>query len=126
MNEYFTKEYIELAKDKRIQGLRATVEDLKMGDYFYDISIQHNPIFIIGRNDKAWCRPEITWLPTGDQLDGAIVKLNPDYSCRHFYSTSKSMWLWYATTNIEPYIIFENTNPLIARINLLLQLIGDE
>jgi len=80
----FTKEYIKECEDKRIQELKPKVEDFVMGDWFYNIAMKLNPIFIIGRKDKAWCREEIIWLPTGDQLDDEIVEICEELKYSNF------------------------------------------
>ncbi len=115
----FTKDYIELAKDKRIQGLRA---EWQMGDFMYysdgTIDVMHPKL------DNG----TPIWLPRGDDLDREICKI-----CDNYWSYKTEHFLtWYTSVSKhtcyseEIIYITNNVNPLIAKIKLLLQLLECE
>ena len=131
----FTKEYIELCKDKKIQKLRAKI---KFGDWIaYKEDKSLFSIFTDQReDDDEWdtfsemqerLRKDRTWLPTGDQLDEEIIKTISQY--RHYvYACS-----YYFENKIYSVIIdgsilreYSDTNPLICKLKLLLELLKVE
>ena len=146
--KYFTKEYIELCKDKKVQELRP---DIKCGDYCINIERSH---MFLNTEDYEPGRKEyrnnLTWLPTGDQLDEEIVKIcekktiipkpNIDgYSISYHFDMFFDKEKKYYNAKIicfkefdkgglksgalDRTIEFTDTNPLIAKILLLIQLL---
>lgn len=113
----FTKKYIELCKNEKIQELRP---EWQMGDFMYyfdgTIDVMHPKL------DNG----TPIWLPTGDQLDEEIIKIckEKEYYYTISYSFAEQDYLW--TTIVTPEkqspIITNNSNPLIAKLKLLLQL----
>jgi hypothetical protein len=125
----FTKEYIELCKNEKVQGLKSK---LKYGDWFaendsrgyvgiVENEVRHNEFLYQDRNS-------IYWLPTGDQLDEEIVKICREKGTREycystkFYPNSVSVK---AKINNDIYDYHEGNNPLIAKIKLLIKLLEE-
>ena len=120
----FTKEYIELCKNEKIQGLRKVL--LKYGDWY---SNEYDSIFLVhgGLSDS-----NKIWLPTGDQLDEEIVKIckEKNHNIRMHYIKEgdyhSGYWdigYYYSADFDIPLYVEANTNPLIAKIKLLIQLL---
>ena len=132
----FTKDYIELCKDKRIQELRS---ELKNFDYCIVIETKNIGLYKDFKmiaclpTDKGFHsinREMFLFLPNGDQLDEEIIKI-----CK------ENMWGYETIFEYQTYYlkVFEiddranditnnvcNDNPLIAKIKLLIQLLGKE
>lgn len=144
MNKYFTKEYIELCKDERIQKLRFELKLVdfvihKKGDYpiFYVKHIlqgdDKGKIYVINDGvcweDECY-RDKLVWLPTGDQLDEEIVKICKGkityrYNFAYCIHCPCEAVVWfYDTCGI--YVYGRSYNPLIAKIKLLLKLLESE
>ena len=122
----FTKEYIKECDCKEIQGLR---ENFQEGDWVWARNIKE---FLLINKDVELdnCGPCI-WLPTGDDLDREIVKIvgNDDKSFYQFYYEHTYADYYKATfnttaTGFKP-INHVSTNPLIAKILLLKQLLKE-
>ena len=132
MNEYFTKEYIELCNDKRIQELRLSKKlsdyyklQLNSGDWVYSIGYNAElSAFNQNMNHKLYI-----WLPTGDQLDEEIIKICKKYEANYYitYNGLNDSLIVESLLNqcgiIEFDIVERNDNPLIAKLKLLLQLL---
>jgi len=111
----FTKEYIELCKDKRVQELRP---ELERGDW-YEL---HGLIFLLANLHGS--RQKITWLPTGDQLDEEIIKIADKHNAEYGAIRLKAKkWRVFYGCYVRTEN-FEHDNPLIAKIKLLLQLLN--
>lgn len=132
----FTKEYIDLCKSEKIQGLRKYTDTtdyldwlkLDKGDWVYNF----NPLYKDENIDTTTgdCELDFStflWLPTGDQLDEEIVKIckGKDYS----YNITFSVETWFIGVGdkVSPkdYILIQSPNPLIAKINLLIKLLEE-
>ena len=127
MMNNFTKEYIELCKNEKVQWLRPKFE---YGDWIFHKFIPiHSPRTTTLKDyggDSVYenkFRDEFIWLPTGDQLDDEIVKICKengwyifeylgDYMNR-VYDYDKSIQIEWASDD----------NPLIAKIKLLIKLL---
>jgi len=130
--KYFTKEYIELCRDERIQKLKKV---FKAGDIVqyktflpecYGGSLSKN-IMVMDR------REDLTWLPTGDQLDEEIVKIckrnKYDYYSIFIQKEGYKDYVAFIRDNIgnQLHKLYMNyNNPLIAKIKLLLELLEKE
>lgn len=147
-----SKEYIELCKNEKVQGLRP---ELRTYDYYYfyypcinkeappatgvSIVIEEYPGQSYEFNKQ---RNNNYWLPTGDQLDEEIVKIIDsisDEGNRHFefnyLPLNKTFYCAFhydiCCENNEDYkgnpiIELWDTNPLIAKIKLLISLLDKE
>jgi len=131
----FSKEYIELCKSEKIQGLRPRFE---FGDYliykdrttlvslFTSENSYDDNFDFADRMDRL--RDDRLWLPTGDQLDQEIVKICKEMDWAYRVDVD-SNYCW--NTQCEIYSYDENemvaetqeSNPLIAKIKLLIQLL---
>jgi hypothetical protein len=114
----FTKKYIKECDCEEIQGLRKV--SLEYGDWYCMLDYSGT---WVGRKyrtteDLMWInRNEYTWLPTGDQLDEEIIKIikdNRDYSHN---DEERNYWTLHT---------INNSNPLIAKIKLLKQLLEEK
>ena len=113
----FTKEYIELCKNKKIQELRPILEN----DWYFS----YNEIRFVKINKyMEGLRNVCYWLPTGDQLDEEIIKI-----CK------ENIWIYrtgYAGADIYYAVVetgirdiyFNSDNLVIAKIKLLLELLN--
>ncbi len=137
MKTKFTKEYIELCKNKKIQELRPK---FKYGDWFvkedgdYDLSLCLLPS--LANNN----RENLIMILTDTQLEEEIIKICDDnhwdyrFEVLHGYHNLKRVWVeethiglgGYKEEDRYPFGIFEDTNPLIAKIKLLIQLLQQE
>jgi hypothetical protein len=125
----FSKDYIELAKDKRIQELRPTLNF----DYFAYKKLKYNEgvyqfysPYMEGVAEFNEDRGHIVWLPTSDQLDEEIIKIckkNKEYGYYFCYFDNDK---WCAECYTIKTYFFEDINPLIAKIKLLIQLLECE
>ncbi len=126
----FIKEYIELCKNEKVQGLRP---ELEYGDWVDG----GKPLLFLG--EEYYCndslvffedKPKYIWLPTGDQLDDEIVNIA---GYKGWYYTA-----CYYPDDYEYEILIEyedddmclnslhrshNKNPLIAKIEILIKLL---
>jgi len=124
--KYFTKEYIELCKDEKIQNLRGN--EWEMGDFMHyksgEIDVMHPKL------DNG----TPIWLPTGDQLDEEIIKVLKNNKNLDYKFTRQGMTKEYYAeiTNYKIYTGYHiihsknNINPLVAKIKLLLELLESE
>ena len=124
----FTKEYIELCKCKEVQELRPK---LKHGDWYFLKAIisgvEDEP-----RDGEALLygftylrdRENIIWLPTGDQLDEEIIKIctGKEWDYYFIYDWNPEKYYSEIKQNYRVVYSYNDTNPLIARLKLLLQL----
>lgn len=123
----FTKEYIDLCKNDKLQGLK---EFLSEGDYCIDINKEHWVEELI--TDVEWRRTESRiWLPTGDQLDEAIVKICKKHKWFYkvtFYASMTTCEIFPCEQEYEIAIHSQDSfnNPLIAKLKLLLSLLESE
>jgi hypothetical protein len=129
MNE-FTPEYIELAKNSKVQGLRP---ELEHGDYYFYRSNNEDFQSFWATVIKVKKGVGTIWLPTGDQLDQEIIKIC--HSDERLFG--RPYWQNY-NPFLDNYVVAisgeygrnfafgENANPLIAKISLLIQLLEGE
>ena len=120
----FTSDYISLCKNEKVQGLR---EFLSEGDYCVNIDSEHWFEELI--TDVEWKRTENRiWLPTSGQLDQHIIERLDDGSDYTFIYTNFSKEaghdnaIVYEGGEVKEQVIGE-TNPLIAKIKLLISLL---
>jgi len=125
----FTKEYIDLCKNNKLQGLR---KFLKKGDEvscIADLSFRDTII------EDSMNNPAIIWLPRPDQLDTIICdrlskmsKNGEDLSYNLGVSFSDGqMSVWQITVENRDYVYEEmDINPLIAKIKLLISILEEE
>jgi hypothetical protein len=120
----FDKDYIDLCKNPKVQGLR---KELEKEDFIIsecELIRRINPDYIIKRND-------FTWLPTGDQLDQHIIEQLDDGSDYTFIYTNFSKEaghynaIVYEGGEVKEQIIYEE-NPLICKLKLLISLLKEE
>jgi len=144
MNNNFTKEYIKECDCEEIQRLR---KKLKVWDLCFDrfYKFKIDILMVKTLPNKFWKtyamseqkymgadysrnRGKVVWLPTGDQLDEEIVRIS-----------EKSYWSYRISVFYSPFVnwrcgVFKpqeeftelyvlNSNPLIAKIKLLKQLL---
>lgn len=124
----FSEEYIKECDCPEIQGLRKTIE---YADWFYNkelgICVTKCIHFKIDRDNAVW-------LPTSGQLDEEIVKICKKINCDYQIGTcTKPDYGWWGQINSrdledpEDIILIEvATNPLIAKIRLLKQLLEEK
>ena len=129
----FTKEFIELAKDKRIQELRP---ELQLGDWYY-MTVAEEFILV----DEGWfedCKKLFNneiWLPTGDQLTREILKrcytynLNLECFSEH-YCKKPNCQKWGISIEADNHVVNHELNRevwdediLVAKLKLLLELL---
>jgi len=119
----FTKEYRELCNNEKIQGLKSK---LKYGDWFaendsrgyvgiVENEVRHNEFLYQDRNS-------IYWLPTGDQLDEEIVKICKEKKWTYRITYTK---VCIAYIIQDSHYSTSDTNPLIAKIKLLIKLLEE-
>jgi len=127
MNKYFTGEYVGEAVGKEIQGLRPKLDiyDFYVGNYFiHSIKI----ISPADSSDYYKARKDLTWLPTGDQLDEEIINIcdekNYNYKCYRQYKQWITVIDFFDNSCREIITKFSanSYNPLIAKIRLLKEL----
>jgi len=127
----FTPEYIELCKSSKVQGLRRFLKEGDKVSCIADLSFRDTI------KEEVMNNPAIIWLPTGDQLDQEIVKIisnHKSYDYKFVYQVMAKIYYAEITdyslhpTDSGYYIVhsFNNTNPLIAKISLLIQLLKGE
>ncbi|MHA1302249.1 MAG: hypothetical protein ACTSPI_00915 [Candidatus Heimdallarchaeaceae archaeon] len=139
--KYFTKEYIELCKDERIQRLK---KRLRYGDWYIpnipkecsgEVTLNPTPN-VIGSWDLETTvsnnRRNIIWLPTGEQLDEEIIKIVSTsfdvYRCAYSCSEIMEKYSWHVQGVGEVTIkyTYKNKNPLVGKIKLLKKLKEEE
>jgi hypothetical protein len=155
MLNLFTPEYIELAKNSRVQELRPELKlcdkvcigDIKDSDVYAVIFASNRyggEYYRIVKSEKdkfyrSGFREKYFWLPTGDALDQEIVKIcdekkNWAYKILYIKVLTKEYnaeIIDYSTfdkeiNNFWVVYSFNNSNPLIARISLLIKLLEGE
>ena len=124
----FTKEYIELCKSEKVQGLK---KKYYQGDWIIpkDKKMMVNIFDGIERLDYLW-------LPTGDQLDDEIVKIIEEEARQSDYELKLSYNVEYEDAEYFTEILYPdgvirvpsqcNHNPLIAKIQLLIKLLEEK
>lgn len=124
----FTEDYIKECNCKEIQDLK---HGLEYGDWYS----YKNEIYLNAKGYNAFTnryvfKTKMCWLPTGDQLDKEIEKICDkdycEYEIKRQYlpiKLPKFRKEWDATAYKIPAIRFSNSNPLIAKIKLLKELI---
>jgi len=132
----FTPEYIELAKNSRVQELRGYIRyngrDHRIfleGDFRYWVSGEK---IIYQEIEDSYSYPENILLLTGDQLELELQKIcdkaKINYSTKYFYKIKQ----WrarvdgYLDENSYKLINEFHSNPLIAKISLLISLLEGE
>ena len=130
----FTKEYIELCKNEKIQGLRPhRINDYgeeqwqyKKWDFrFYTFT---DEIEILRNDDPdfSWVSTKDWWLPTCEQLDNEIMKICEKqkgiYEFR-YYSSADLFKTEISFTKSSNFVEADRHNPLIAKIKLLIKLL---
>ena len=127
-----TKEYIELCKNPKVQGLRP---ELIHFDFYSDDPPHSIGIWSCEAIKKySGNRKTILWLPTGDQLDQCIVDICKRHNLDYQVGTTKkpNYWWWVTITSRvgdpdENIVMVEaEENPLIAKLKLLLSLLESE
>ncbi len=117
----FTKEYIKECDCKEIQGLRP---ELEKGDYvrYGGVTrlIDVNPRGTLYASKHH--RKYITWLPTGDDLDDEIVGICHKLGWRYCTEWNKTEFIVRLGEGIN--YEFSESNPLIAKIKLLKELLN--
>jgi len=135
----FTKQYIKLCKNDKVQGLR---KELETDDRFIDKAFYKylNRIYTYELNappllhDVNENREKIIWLPTSGQLDQCIVDICKRHNLDYQVGTTKkpNYWWWVTTTSRigdpdENIIMVEaEENPIICKLKLLLSLLESE
>ena len=136
----FTKEYIDLCKNDKLQGLR---KELQHGDWvffgkpllFLDDGVIQVTSPIAKFEDK-----KIIWLPTSDQLDEIILNICKEKFDGYFqYEMCFITTEWYGTIRywqkskeymkddeLMRYAIKIEENPLICKLKLLISLLKEE
>ena len=72
----FTKQYIELCKNDKVQELR---KEIQADDWIYaDFSKTYHFVYMADIPNSQ--RDKVYWLPTGDQLDEEITKILAEMS----------------------------------------------
>lgn len=144
----YTKEFIELAKNKRVQELRPE-PNLIQGDWVFnnfrkDISFINYICLVgsttlnyglysknyagIGTTDPiSQTREDLIWLPTGDQLDEEIIKRLNEHEFYEVYFEPNICIVSYDSEDLDfKKITFSNPNSLIAKIKLLIALLEEK
>ena len=128
-----TKQYIDLCKNPKVQGLR---HEFYTGDVIYMSYV--NQWQIIDYNiDEIQTSPKFegwVWIPTSDQLDQCIVDICKRHNLDYQVGTTKkpNYWWWVTTTSRigdpdENIIMVEaEENPLICKLKLLISLLESE
>ncbi len=125
----FTKEYIDLCKNNKLQELRKEIQLYDWVNSFdYEAHIIEFEDYLKVANryrDKEY------WLPRSDQLDEAIIKFckldGSQYRCQYFKDKDSKYSFWF--TEIwwrDYYNRVEDSNLLIAKLKLLLSLLESE
>jgi hypothetical protein len=124
----FTKEYIELCKDKKIQKLRSKLYE---GDWYFDEKVTRvdiDRVFLFSYSMQIKDK-YIIWLPTGDQLDEEIEKIfesRKNYGVYNFISFGDEYGKRLYVGEALGIRLKGEHNPLIAKIKLLLELLKGE
>lgn len=131
----FTPEYIELCKDNRVQDL---ISGVHAGDWYcMECALQENGYKIYGNlEDRDWEVDDEIWLPTGDQLDENIIKIMTEkslqvkdntfsYNCGVSFHNGMVSQYEAEVRDYKSGLGFLDTNPLIAKIKLLIVLLKD-
>jgi hypothetical protein len=124
----FTKGYIDLCKFKEIQRLRPKLEK---GDWYVDMDyyMKEKEIMLYDYDFEVNREPLI-WLPIGDNLDAEIVKICKENKwCYSYFCVASDTFFSISAQKSDSGrndITFENTNPLIAKIHLLIKLLEEK
>ncbi len=127
--KHFTLEYIKECDCKEIQELH---DKIKIGDWIsFNTRVSICSIEVVTPHNSQFLRENTVWLPSGDQLDGEIVRIcnKPEgmYEYLVFYSGGDCNTV---AEKMRPlaeglnFIEFSNLNPLIAKIKLLKELLN--
>ena len=133
----FSKDYIELCKNPKVQGLR---KELETDDRFIDKAFYKylNRVYTYELNappllhDVNENREKIIWLPCSDQLDDEIVKICRGKKWAYCFrlvnmpDEYKDYEVYINDSDCDRYEYFNETNPLIAKIKLLIALLEEE
>ena len=116
----FTQEYIELCKSEKVQGLK---KKYYQGDWIIpkDKKMMVNIFDGIERLDYLW-------LPTGDQLDDEIEKICKKEHGIYDFKYCPNLDIYKAEISLTKSCNFVEAvkhNPLIAKIQLLIKLLGN-
>lgn len=114
--EQQAKEYIELCKNKKIQGLRP---ELNYGDWYIADEQEEYRVY----TGRLFSRYD--WLPTSGQLDEEIVKFCTNNYWYNLNYDTGGYSAEYGRDDITDYR-FVTINPLIAKIKLLIKLLESE
>ena len=127
MMNNFTKDYIELAKDKRVQELRHKLQE---GDWIVDGGF-YQPRVMIANIEHT--RKLYIWLPLSHQLDEEIIKIlkyiiennGTELLYRFEYTTNGREFLGEILypDDFERVKSQSDLNPLICKLKLLLELL---
>lgn len=126
MNEHITDKYIKKCDCEAIQGLRLLDQDggFFQGDWCYT-KLGSGCLSMITAK-SCWKSKVDIWLPTGDQLDDEIIKIVNKRRRREskyeivYYPNSVSLSV---KIDNDKYDNHKHSNPLIAKIKLLKQLL---
>lgn len=119
MNKYFTEEYIELCKDKKIQELKEQLDEDSLIKSECELIRKINPDYIPQRND-------FIWIPTGDEVEEEILKRCKEKEWYYEFSLGYDKQLYavlYKDYSEQPLLIEASFNPLTAKIKLLISLL---
>jgi len=136
MEDYFTKEYVDLVKNKKVQGLRP---ELKPGDYLLDedgdvllVCMAKDGYYFSFSGERLIfsSKDNVTYIPDDKFLDKEILKIcaEKDYYYQVDYPNRSSICLVDASS-FHPMSfasIFKDANSLIAKIKLLIALLERE
>ena len=145
MKKYFTKEYIKECSCGEIKKLRPQLDvydfcilNNSLEDYSFENGLLKEFILttyegIVKRLSPNFTREDLIYIPTGDQLDEEIIKILKDkYEYYKWEYIIKCCWIGRSHTNWSCTLYDENhgdmfteidSNPLIAKIKLLKQLL---
>jgi hypothetical protein len=128
---YFTDEYKMLCKSDKVQELRPELEE---GDNYLNLDYSEGEILLSGieyhdpiMDDFPRKEHKIIWLPQSHDLDEEIIKTISKH--RHYVYTIN---YWFKqkmhSVIIDGSILREvsDTNPLIAKLKLLIKLLESE
>jgi hypothetical protein len=127
----FTKDYISLCKNGKVQGLRKKLEH---GDWVFfgmPLLFLDDGIIQVTSPRVKFEDKKVIWLPTSGQLDQHIIEQLDDGSDYIFIYTNFSKEaghynaIVYEDGEVKEQIIGD-TNPLIAKIKLLISLLEEE
>ena len=137
----FTEPYIREADCEAIQGFRKTGYDFRFGDWHLIRGVIGEPCVATARDliHMEDNREKYIWLPTGDQLDEEIAKICKKKELWRYEFAIENHFNWDCSVTflrrekaplgmgavIDKTFTASNSNPLIAKICLLKQLIKE-